>query len=237
MNKDKRKRMDRLLVKRDGQVCGSHLGGCGKTVRSSEANLDHIFPRAFFKDAKYLKPSEYDSLWNLQRTHKTCNEGKGGFLYGFPVFQCECHWLHIREKGRGFSLEVIYKPCSGDLYRRTVVPDGRFQVGGGISDPKGLLPSNGSIVGGFFIQSPEQGMTISNVTVDLRGGRPTFCFVGKSRGALRQGENCHVFPVLERDEVAAFNDAEKARSESGGIVDDNLLDTFNSEVMHWEVER
>ena len=47
-----------------------------------------------------------------------------------------------------------------------------------------------------------------------------------------------MLPVLTADEVAAFNQSEKNRVKRGGTVDDadNLLVTFNSEVMGFEMQ-
>ena len=208
---------------------------------NSDTNLDHIFPQSFFRDTEFLQTSEYDRIWNLQRTHETCNnQEKGGFLNGFPVFHCECHWLQIRERNGTYALEVSYRPPNGNEYQRIIVPYGQFQVGREISDPKQLLPKGGEhkVVG--FMQAPSRGMKISQVTVDVTrafsGGRQSFTFVGKSkRGVIRQGENGHVFPVLAPDEVPAFNNAEKLRMRSGGTLDNNLLATLNSEVITMEL--
>ena len=246
MNRHKRRRLDKLLIQRDGYVCGSHVGGCGADAcSSSEADLDHIFPQAFFRDTKILSPRDYDKSWNVQRMHKACNrETKGGFLSGFPVFKCACHWLQIRTRGGKYALELSFRPPGSDIYRVLVVPYGKFDVGEGrISDPKGLLPSGEDHVVVGFIQAPERGMSISSVTVDpqaaFSGARRSFSFVGKSkRGTFRRGENSHLFPLLAPGEVTVFNEIETHRVERGGAVDDgdNLIATFNSEVLPLELE-
>ena len=86
-------------------------------------------------------------------------------------------------------------------------------------------------------------MSISSVTVDpqaaFSGARRSFSFVGKSkRGTFRRGENSHLFPLLPPDEIAAFNEFETHRVERGGVLDDddNLIVTFNSEVLPLEFE-
>ena len=210
-----------------------------------ESDIDHIFPQAFFRDTKVLRPRDYDSLWNVQRMHKACNnEAKGGFVFGFPVFKCKCHWLQIRKRDSEYALEVSYNPPDGDVHRVVVVPYGKFDVGGEVSDPKGLLPRNEEHVVAAFIQAPpDRGMSISSITVDVEAafasGRKLFSFMGKAkRGAFRRGENAHMLPVLTADEVAAFNQSEKNRVKRGGTVDDadNLLVTFNSEVMGFEMQ-
>ena len=191
-----------------------------------------------------LNPREYHSPWNVQRMHKACNnEAKGGFVNGFPVFKCKCHWLQVRKRGSEYALEVSYNPPDGDVYRVVVVPYGKFYVGGEVSDPKGLLPQNEEHVVAAFIQTPpDRVMSISNITIDVEAafasGRKLFSFVGKAkRGTFRKGENAHMFPVLTAAEVVAFNQSENNRVKQGGTVDDadNLLVTFNSEVIPFEM--
>ena len=143
MNIQKRKRLERLLIRRDGHTCGSHVGGCGTEACSSmETDIDHIFPQAFFRDTKVLHPRDYDSPWNVQRMHKACNnEAKGGFVSGFPVFKCKCHWLQIRKRDSKYALEVSYNPPDGDVYRVVVVPYGKFNVGRGSIRPERTIAS------------------------------------------------------------------------------------------------
>ena len=246
MNRPKRRKLDRLLLKRDGDLCGPHLGGCGNKAGSkSETDLDHIFPKAFFRDTKALDPREYDEPWNLQRMHKVCNnETKVGFVSGFPVFTCKCHWLQIRERGGKYALEVSYSPADADVHRVVVVPHGKFDVGDGtMSDPKGLLDTAGDHVLIGRLRALDRGMSISSVTVDIAaafgGGRQSFYFVGRQkRGTLRAGENGHRFPLLTPDEVTAFNEfeTERANSECAQGDVDHLLATFNSEVIRFEME-
>ena len=245
MNRKKRRELDRLLLKRDGGLCGPHIGGCGKKACSkSETDLDHIFSQAFFRDTKALDPREYDEPWNIQRMHKVCNnETKVGFLSGFPVFKCKCHWLQIRERVGKYALEVSYSPFDVDMHRVVVVPYGKFQVGdGSISDPQGLLDTTGDHVMVAYLQAPDRGMSISSFTVDISlafgGGRQSFSFVGRTkRGTLRAGENAHIFPLLTPDEVTAFNQFETGRVNMECAVDDheNLLAAFNAEVIPFEM--
>ena len=246
MKRPQRRKLQRLLVKRDGHMCGLHIGGCGgKACSNSETDLDHILSQAFFRDTKFLDPQEYNEPWNVQRMHKACNnETKVGFLSGFPVFKCKCHWLQIRERRGQYALEVSYSPSDADVHRVVVVPYGKFDVSdGGISDPKGLLPIDEDHVLLGFIQVPDRRMSISSITVDIGeafgGGRKSFSFVGSSkRGTLGAGENGHRFPLLTPDEVTAFNEFETRRVNRGCAVDDdeNLLTAFNLEVVRFEVE-
>ena len=246
MKRPKRRKLNRLLVKRDGDMCGPHIGGCGgKACSNPETDLDHILSQAFFRDTKVLDPQEYNEPWNVQRMHKACNnETKGGFLSGFPVFKCKCHWLQIRERRGEYALEVSYSPSDADIHRVVVVPYGKFDVGyGGISDPKGLLPIDGDHVVLGFIRAPDRGMSMGSITVDIDaafgGGRQSFSFVGsKKRGTLGAGDNGHSFPLLTPDEVTAFNEFETRRVNRECAVDDdeNLLTAFNLEVVRFEVE-
>ena len=246
MNRQKRKKLGRELIRRDGYLCGLHIGGCGKEAGpGSEADIDHMFPRAFFKDTKFLCPRDYDDEWNLQRMHVSCHrDRKRGFLTGFPVFRCKCHWLQIRRRREKYALVVSYRQTGADVCPKVVVPYGKFNVGEGrISDPKGLLPSNEDHVLVSSFEVPDRGMSISKVTVDISaafsGGRQSFSYVGRARkGTLREGENVHIFPLLAPGEVAEFNQFEEYRvKRDGGMVDrDNLLATFNSQVIHLEVE-
>ena len=39
------------LLRRDGFLCGTHLGGCGKRIESIRgATVDHIFTQSFFRE-------------------------------------------------------------------------------------------------------------------------------------------------------------------------------------------
>ena len=245
MTSRQRRVLNRLLIERDGYVCGRHMGGCGEQAHiGSETDLDHIFPQAFFRDTNIFQPHEYNGVWNLQRMHKTCNnESKGGFLFGFPVFKCACHWLQIKEHKGKHALEVLYCPARDQVFHVVVVPFGKFDVGDGtISDPKGLLPSNEDHVVAGYIQVPDRGMSISSISVDadamFAGARKSFSFVGKAKkGTLKRGMNAHTLPLLSLDEVVAFNQFEKNRVKHGGFVSDrnNLVAGFNSEVVPLEI--
>ncbi len=245
MTSKQRRVLNRLLIERDGYVCGPHVGGCGEqTHLGSEIDLDHIFPQAFFRDTNIFQPHQYNGAWNLQRMHRTCNnETKGGFLFGFPVFKCACHWLQIKQHNGKHALEVSYCPTGDEVYQAIVVPFGKFDVGDGtISDPKGLLRSNEDHAVAGYIQTPDRGLSISSITVDVgavfAGARKSFSFVGKAKkGTLRQGMNAHTLPLLSLDEVTTFNQFENDRVKHGGSVsdDDNLVVIFNSEVVPLEV--
>ncbi len=94
------------LLRRDGNICGLHLGGCGERITISEiphATVDHIIPKAYYKaitakeDDTAGRVKEFDQDWNCQPMHGKCNVGRGGQLVGYPRFQCGCHFLHITQ--------------------------------------------------------------------------------------------------------------------------------------------
>ena len=104
------KRLTHLLP-RDGHLCGIHVGGCGARIRNrADATLDHIFTRSFFKDREdSVRQRDYNEDWNLQPMHHDCNNGRGGQMYGFPLFMCACHWRRIEKTTNGHVLNMNYR--------------------------------------------------------------------------------------------------------------------------------
>ena len=100
------------LLKRDKKRCGIHVGGCGKEIPNrSEATVDHIFTKSFFRDReKGVKPEDYNKDWNCQPMHSACNNQRGGQIYGFPLFSCKCHLLKIVHMSKGYILFLHYLP-------------------------------------------------------------------------------------------------------------------------------
>ena len=99
------------LLKRDENLCGIHIGGCGHNIRNrADATVDHIFTRSFFKDREMdIKPQYYNKDWNCQPMHRECNNIRGGQIAGFPLFVCKCHWLKIEKMIKGYMLLACYK--------------------------------------------------------------------------------------------------------------------------------
>ena len=101
------KRLSSLLP-RDDYLCGIHVGGCRKPIQNRKhATVDHIFSKSFFKDREDgIKPKDYNKDGNLQPMHGQCNNGRGGQIYGFPLFTCFCHWLQIHRASKGHVLKL-----------------------------------------------------------------------------------------------------------------------------------
>ena len=88
------------LLRRDGNICGLHLDGCGKRITKSEiqsTTIDHIIPRDYIVKVVPERKKEFEKDWNLQPMHHDCNVGRGGQLAGYHAFRCGCHFLHIKQ--------------------------------------------------------------------------------------------------------------------------------------------
>ena len=122
--------------KRDKNLCGVHLGGCGELVppKNDVRSLDHIMPEAWFKTAgKDTTPTDYDDLWNRQLMHKGCDNKKGGAVLSLPPFWCHCHYLEVR----GRDLFVVVRDSeTGELPERHLLLKG--YVAPPSDDPFGL---------------------------------------------------------------------------------------------------
>ena len=105
-----RRKLQRVL-KRDGRLCGVHMGGCGRPIEIGEpATRDHIVPTSLYSKVATDRVAEFDRPWNCQPMHKACNEAKGSILAGWPRFDCDCHYLQIH----GRDLYVHTKGPAGD---------------------------------------------------------------------------------------------------------------------------
>ena len=89
------------VMKRDGRLCGSHLGGCGRQLASRiDATRDHMIPRSFIAFMPPDRKRDFNDDWNMQPAcHKCNNERKGGQLSDWPSYRCRCHHLQIAEDG------------------------------------------------------------------------------------------------------------------------------------------
>ena len=105
----KRKRKS-AVRKRDSSLCGIHLGGCGKLIHDGDTyDVDHIIPQSFFELLDSERKRRFESRWNLQPMHRECHEkNRSGQFWSFPIFQCQCHSLHIKHR-------VLYLRYNCDL--------------------------------------------------------------------------------------------------------------------------
>ena len=85
----------RYVEDRDNHLCGIHREGCGLPL-SGAVTTDHIIPKSYFTAAfPESKWRLFEKPWNRQPMHKACDEKKGGYLTGFPMFDCGCHFMLI----------------------------------------------------------------------------------------------------------------------------------------------
>ena len=184
------------ILPRDNNLCGIHVGGCGLPMRNrADATVDHIFTKSFFNDKEDgLKPKHYNKDWNCQPMHQKCNEGRGGQIYGFPLFICSCHWLQIDLTSKGHVLNLNYGRRRGGSVFTVVTEEHGFVFNnistGKFSDQFGGLP-----------EIETSGMwSMGNV-------KP-----GK-KGITGKGQMGHAFPRIGPEEVQLFNRLEIQRIE------------------------
>ena len=97
----------RRVMSRDGSICGLHWGGCGREIETrKDASLDHIIPQSYLKSMESETRSEFKGDWNLQPMCHKCNVGKKGQTNGWPLFQCDCHYLQLTEDGEMYIHEL-----------------------------------------------------------------------------------------------------------------------------------
>ena len=204
------KQLSRVLP-RDDYLCGIHVDGCGQSIRNrADATVDHIFTRSFFNEREDgIKPKDYNRDWNCQPMHHECNNRRGGQMYGFPLFACSCHWLHIDVTDNGYRL-ILHYDAGHSQFTVPVSTEGhRFVFENIIGLPNveiGSIWSMGSI-------------------------KP-----GKS-GITGKGHMGHAFPRISPDEVSEFNLMEMNRV-SGSATEtiekfNRRMDPMRMQV-HWE---
>ena len=94
----KKRQALRRVYLRDDELCGIHLGGCGKEILPGQNyNRDHIIPRSLFRKVSRGRENEFEQDWNCQPMHEDCNSSKSFQLDGWPRFGCECHYLQVVE--------------------------------------------------------------------------------------------------------------------------------------------
>ena len=180
-----RKKRSRLL-RRDGHLCGIHLGGCRRRIHSiGGASVDHIFTRSFFRE--FDSPAEVNGDWNCQPMHPQCNQKRQGQIYGFPLFSCECHWLRIGKTSEGHEVVLCYRSEEGKLEEHVVVAAEK-----GITRTK-IYTGDFSYELGGATEMPVQ-------SIGTMGNLPR----GQG-GATGMGRLGHALPTIEVDEVPDFN--------------------------------
>ena len=192
-----RKMLTRLLP-RDKNLCGIHVGGCGKRIRNrTDATVDHIFTRSFFKDREdRINPNHYNREWNCQPMHQECNEGRGGQIYGFPLFTCSCHWLQIGQPSKGYVLNLHYGRRGGSGVFTVVTEEHEFVFNkistGTFRDQLGGIPE-----------------------IETHGVWSMGRLKPGKKGITGKGQLGHAFPRISPDEVGLFNQLEIRRVEEG----------------------
>ena len=199
-------RLSRLLP-RDDHLCGIHVGGCGKQIRNrTEATVDHIFTQSFFKDREdSIRPKDYNNDWNLQPMHQQCNHGRGGQIYGFPLFTCSCHWLQIDVTPKGHVLTLHHRKGKDKTVFIVCTEEHSF-VFNNISTGKFAAEFGGSTE-----------LEVAGVWSMGQVGP------GK-KGITGKGQLGHVFPRISPDEVHQFNQLEIQRIEGSSSQN---IESFN----------
>ena len=213
-----RKRLSYLLP-RDGGRCGVHVGGCGERIRNrAGASVDHIFTKSFFKDREDdIRPKHYNEKWNCQPMHRDCNTKRGGQIYGFPLFNCSCHWLQIDRTSIGHVLTLHYR-TNGNEFAFRVTTEKQSFVFGNLSTGKFSAEFGGS---------PEVEITSISSMGQLKPGK---------KGIAGPGHLGHAFPRIDPEEVHIFNRLELQRIEGSSY---ETIEKFNRRMtsmwVHFEV--
>ena len=199
-----RQRQRARVMDRDSRRCGIHLGGCSKVIEPGDQyDLDHLIPQSFYMDSPDPNHRrKFESPWNLQPIHRSCHEAhRTGQLWGFPVFQCQCHSLHIKNR-------VLYLRYQDQLVVRLyeITPSVVTFNMGGKSVPVKMMSSVGSI--GSKRHRPHRPRTHG------KADRSRAHYVG------------HRFPALSDEEIEEFNSLEDERIFSGVMTES--IEKFNS---------
>lgn len=188
-----RKRRSHLL-RRDSKLCGIHLGGCREPIRTrTDATIDHIITQSFFNERKdWMTPEYFNDDWNLQPMHRTCNQRRGGQIYGFPSFACFCHWLRIDKTPNGHILILRYKTDREVLSKPISTEDHGF-----VFDTRSTGKFSAEFGGAHELQI--------NSVWSMGRLKP-----GK-KGITGKGQLGHALPRISPDEVPEFNQLEMQR--------------------------
>ena len=202
----RRTQLSRLL-KRDGYRCGIHFGGCGEGALSrADGSVDHIFTRSFFGDREgSITAKDYNRDWNCQPMHRECNTKRGGQIYGFPVFNCVCHWLQIVRTSEGHVLELHCRTDEGVSTIQVCSEEHRFVF-------------NNPSTGAFSEELGGNSEAVTSSTWSIPDLKP-----GKG-GIVGRGQMGHAFPRISPGEVRLFNLLELQRIEGGSS---EKIEVFN----------
>ena len=213
-----RKQLSRILP-RDSHLCGIHVGGCGKQIKTrTEATVDHIFTKSFFKDREdSIRPKDYNKDWNLQPMHQQCNGDRGGQIYGFPLFTCACHWLRIDKTPKGHILTLHHRIGKNE----TAFP---------VSTEEHNFVFNSISTGKFAAE-------FGGITEVEVAGVWSMGQVGPGKlGITGEGQLGHVFPRISPDEVQQFNwlEIQRIKGSSSQTIErfNRRLDAARIQV-HW----
>ena len=208
------------LLPRDGYLCGIHIGGCRKQIPNRKhATVDHIFSKSFFKDREDgVSPKVYNKDWNLQPMHEQCNNGRGGQIYGFPLFTCFCHWLQIHRTSKGYVL-MLHCRKGKDKFEFPVSNEERNFVFKSISTGEFSAEFGGS------------------TEVEVAGVWSMGHLKPGKRGITGKGHLGHAFPRISPEEVQQFNRLEIQRIQGNSSQTIEIfncrLDTAQIQV-YWE---
>ena len=208
--------------KRDGDVCGKHLGGCQrKLINPKEMNFDHIIPKSYFRHLTTKNHHGYNAVWNLQLMCITCNRDKGGQLREWPLFRCCCHYLNIDEENqlwvrertgsqekRHFLMDDVVDESGGVKFRgvagRHKDPHGVERVG--FSNPKRSRPpiELGHLVAGIHHSNVKPFNWFERVRVGLENTSVSCGGASTERYILLPNGNIHTedMELIEQFDVA-----------------------------------
>ena len=151
----KRAALKRRLLKRDGNRCGVHVGGCRRKLTLEATTIDHIVPRNILR----INPEIYDRLAYdesfLQPMCKECNNKvKQGRIE--VEFTCKCHSASFFILFGKPELLVSYE--KGSVTRRLRIPaeespDGTYLYVWGMTK-KGTVGYMSDHFGGVFTYPP-----------------------------------------------------------------------------------
>ena len=172
----------------------------------TEATVDHIFTRSFFKDREdNIRPKHYNQEWNCQPMHRECNSKRGGQIYGFPLFTCACHWLQIDRTSKGHVLTLHHRR-NRNTFSIQVVTETHGFVSNNLSTGKFSAEFGGS-----------SEVEISSIWSmgQLKPGK---------KGITGKGQMGHAFPRIAPEEVGPFNRLEIQRIEGSSL---ETIEKFN----------